>query len=54
VMIPDRMDWRDHKNQNYLSMNRNQYSPNKCESSWAMAGASALSDRINIQNGNKF
>lgn len=34
---------------NYLTALRNQFNPNYCASSWSVAIASCLSDRLNIQ-----
>lgn len=50
----DSWDWRDINGVNYMTFNRNQNSPQKCDCSWAMAASSALSDRINIKRNNKF
>ena len=43
---PTNFSWADLNGTNYLSQVRNQHVPHYCGSCWAMAGTSALSDRI--------
>ena len=48
--LPTRWDIRNHKGQNLAIPNSNQHSPQFCNSCWAQATASALSDRLQIQH----
>ena len=48
--LPMRWDIRNHKGQNLATPNSNQHSPQFCNSCWAQATASALSDRLQIQH----
>lgn len=46
--IPDSYDIRNISGRSMASMNRNQHIPHYCGSCWAVAGATALSDRLKL------
>lgn len=50
--LPSSFDWRSKPN--YLTPVRQQNNPYKCGSCWAIAGATVLSDRFNIQRKGAF
>ncbi len=50
--LPSTFFWGNKNGVNYLGYTRNQYMPKYCNSGWAHAVISSLSDRINILNNN--
>jgi cathepsin X len=52
--IPDNYDVRNISGRNFAGINRNQHIPHYCGSCWAMAGASALSDRFKVARHGAF
>ena len=52
--LPNQYDIRSLYGINYATPNKNQHSPQFCNSCWAQATAAALSDRLNILNGGNW
>lgn len=52
--LPLSWDIRSLYGRNYASPNKNQHSPQFCNSCWAQATATALSDRLNLRNNGKW
>lgn len=52
--LPENFWWGNKDGVNYLSYNVDQHVPQYCGSCWAQAPLSALTDRINILQGNKW
>jgi cathepsin X len=51
--LPNSFFWGDKNGINYLGYTRNQNMPKYCNSGWAHAVISSISDRINILNNNQ-
>lgn len=52
--IPKDFFWGDIQGVNYLTMTRNQHSPQYCQSSWAFGTTSAIGDRFKILRRNIY
>ena len=53
LKVLDSLFWGNYSGQNFLTLPRHQNRPEYCESSWAFAATSALSDRFKIMQNNQ-